>query len=166
MLKLSILELIFRGIPEGLLIFWGIYVLSKMELNYKKIIIAALISTTEAYFMRSLPVNVYLVIITSLGTLILLNIFLCKISIIDSIKNSIYISILEMLSEAIGMSIFKVVLGIDSEVIMSTQNTKTMFMATTLILFAIIIFVCKYLISKFSKGKDKDIIDKNIFTIK
>jgi len=58
MLKISIVELIIRGIPEGLLFMWACGTLSKTKILLSRYLVSTIILVVVSYNVRNLPISI------------------------------------------------------------------------------------------------------------
>ena len=93
MLKLSWIELLMKGIPEGFLDVLAIYIFTNTKFEKSRYVILSVLFIASTYLIRLLPIN--LGVNTMLGLLVLILIFIvgCKAEPPKVIKSVIVMAI-------------------------------------------------------------------------
>ncbi|MBK1809745.1 hypothetical protein JHL18_03710 [Clostridium sp. YIM B02505] len=138
MLKLTLLEVILRGVPETLLFIWAIYVLTQTPIKYSRVILTSIIISLLTFVIRLLPINIgintFLVIVVSIYLYNKIN----KIPIKQSISTTILIFIIEYICElinVIGLQLLK----FDLNKLFQNPLNKILYATPSLVFFAIAI---------------------------
>ncbi|MFZ7103530.1 MAG: hypothetical protein ACOWWO_12880 [Peptococcaceae bacterium] len=88
-MKMSFVELILLGIPEGISVAILAFVISKIKIKWDIVIIIGFILSTAAYLLRLLPITFGVHTIVYIALLILMLYKFGQVNIITSIINSI-----------------------------------------------------------------------------
>ncbi|MBW9149911.1 hypothetical protein K2F40_13180 [Clostridium sp. CM028] len=139
MLKITLLEFLFRGLPEGFLIFFAVYVFSKTVINIKRYIISSIIFIIAVYLIRLLPIQYGVHAILNIIVIIVLTVNINKISIIKSIKAGIMTVVLELICEGINVFIIDNIFKADIMYVLGEPLLKTLYGIPSLLVFAIIV---------------------------
>lgn len=159
MLKLTLLELFLRGVPEGFLIILAGYVFSKTVINKKRYIISSIIYVIAVYLIRLLPIQYGVHTILSIIVIIVLSVNINKISIIKSMQACIMAMILMFVCEGINMIIIEYIFKADIVHILSEPSLKILYAIPSLLILAAIIatyYLCvarKKFLSEVINGK-------------
>jgi hypothetical protein len=91
-----------KGIPEGILSVFGIYIFTKSKIEAKLFAKMSIIFIVATYFIRFLPINYGVNTILSLLVLIVLAYKLLNVALIKSIKSTLYVAVLIILGESLS----------------------------------------------------------------
>jgi hypothetical protein len=141
MLKISFLEFVLRGIPEGLLFFLAMYAFSKNIVTGKRYFFSSLIYSIIVYIIRFLPIQNGADLILNLIALIGISIFINKIEIVNAIKSGIIIMIIEFICEGINIFILQFVLKMDLNQLFSNRILKIIYTLPSLLIFACVAII-------------------------
>lgn len=141
-MKITVLELIARGIPETILFLLASLIFSKKKLNINRFAVSVVVYAILVYIIRLLPVENGVNIILTVFVFIFMSTYLNKISIINSTKIAIPIFILQFVCEAINMTILQYVLKYNLAEIMSDSKSKIIWGIPSLVVFAIVLLIC------------------------
>lgn len=147
MLKITIIELVIRGIPESLLFFLAVYAFSKTKLNIKRYLVSSAIYCAMVYIIRFLPIQNGADTILNLIVIITLAFFLNKIDTIKSIKAGIIIMLLEYLCEGINVFVLQE-MDIKLNIIFKNPLLKVIYSTPSLLAFGCITIVHYLFLSK------------------
>lgn len=113
MLKVTPIEILLRGIPEAMILIWGIYLISREKIRIKEYIFSSIVLAIEFFFVRQLPIHfgVHLIINNVLTICIII---VAGISITKAIYGTLLTNIFLIISEIINVVIIKM-LNIDLE---------------------------------------------------
>lgn len=139
MLKVSFLELILRGIPEGLLFFLGIYALTKKAVKLDRYLLSSLLFSTGVYVIRFLPINHQADSILNLIMLIVLAAGINKFEIIETIKASIITMLIGFVCEGVNVFIIQFVMKKDLNMILNDPVLKVLYSSPSLLIFGCIV---------------------------
>lgn len=151
MLKITLLEFLLRGLPEGFLIFFAVYAFSKTDINIKRYIISSIIFITAVYLIRLLPIQYGVHAILNIIVIIVLTVNINKISIIKSIKASIMTVILEFICEGINVFIIQHIFKVDIVYLLSESSLKILYGIPSLLIFAIIVSTYYFYVARRKK---------------
>lgn len=141
MLKVSFLELIMRGIPEGLLTFLAAYAFTKNKIQLNRYLISAMLLAVSVYFIRFLPIQNGVLAMLNLIVFITLTVFVNGFPVIQSIKVGIVIVILEFICEGVNVFVIQLILKKDLNVIFKDPMLKIIYSIPSLLLFGCIVIV-------------------------
>lgn len=160
MLKISFVEIILRGIPEGLLFILAGYAFSKYTIQVKRYLISSMLYSVIVYSIRYLPIEYGANTILNLIVIIILLISINKIDIIKAIKSGILVMLLGFISEGVNMFILQVILKKEINLIFNNNLLKILYGIPSSLIFACVA-VTYYLIllkrkelKSISYGKD------------
>ncbi|HEY8889525.1 MAG TPA: hypothetical protein VIM70_04675 [Clostridium sp.] len=155
MLKISIMELIIRGIPEGLLVMWACCILSKTKIQFHRYLLSTIILVIGTYVVRNLPISLGINTLLILGLIIITNVRINKISVIKSIQVSVIVIIIQFTSEVINVFIIKYIFKADLIQVFSNVYSKTLYGIPSLVLFVFFTIILNKFLNK------KNVVDKN-----
>ena len=161
MLKLTLLELFLRGLPEGFLLIFAVYVFSKAVIDKKRYITSSIIYVIAVYLIRLLPIQYGVHTILSIIVIIVLAVNISKISIIKSIQACIMAMIFVFVCEGINMIIIKYIFKADIVHILSEPSLKILYSIPSLLIFAAIVFTYYFWLprrKKLSEVKNGEVI--------
>ena len=160
MLKLPLLELFLRGIPEGFLIIFSVYAFSKTIVNKKRYLISSIIFLVAVYLIRLLPIQFAVHTILGLIMTIVLTVNINKIPIIKSIQACIVATIVESICEGLNILVIQYVFRLDINYVFNEPTLKIVFGIPSLLIFACIAIF--YYISKFKRKELRDVFNGEI----
>ncbi|MCB2305543.1 hypothetical protein LGL08_04885 [Clostridium estertheticum] len=140
MLRLTLLEMFLRSLPEEFLIIFAVYVFSKTVINVKKYIISSMFFVIAVCLIRLLPIQYGVHTILNVIVIIILTTNVNKISIIKSIQASIMAVILEFVCEGINVFIVHYAFKVNVKYAFSERLLKIIYSIPSLVIFAAIIF--------------------------
>jgi len=138
MLNVSFLEFLFRGIPEGLLLYLAAYAFTKNKIQLKRYLLACLLQSVIVYLMRFLPIRNGTDSILNLIILITIAVIINKFEIVQAIKSGIIIILLEFTCEAINVFFLQFILKKDLNSLFSNPMLKILYSSPSLLLFGCI----------------------------
>ncbi|GAA0177333.1 hypothetical protein SH2C18_05850 [Clostridium sediminicola] len=157
MLKLSMTDILLRGLPEGFLFIFAIYVFSKSKIILSKYLLSSIAYAIIVYIIRLLPINYGVNNILGIMVSITLVVYLSKIEILKAIRAVIIVTIFQFLCEGLNIYIIHNVLKKDINYIFSQPLMKTLYGIPSLILF----FIITILFYKLSNRKESDYVSNN-----
>jgi len=160
MLKLPLLELFLRGIPEGFLIIFSVYAFSKTILNKKRYLLSSIIFLVAVYLIRLLPIQFAVHTILGLIMTIVLTVNINKIPIIKSIQACIVATIVESICEGLNILVIQYVFRLDINYVFNEPTLKIVFGIPSLLIFASIAIF--YYIRKFNRKELRDVFNGEI----
>ncbi|MBU3181065.1 hypothetical protein [Clostridium psychrophilum] len=157
MLKLTLLVIFLRGLPEEFLIIFAVYAFSKTVINIKRYVISSLIFVIAVYLIRLLPIQYGVHIILNIIVIIVLTVNINKINIIKAIQASIMALTVEFICEGINMFIIQHIFKVNIVKLLSKPLLKVLYGIPSLLIFATIVFTYYFYLSR--RKKLKEVID-------
>lgn len=151
MMKLTILEVFLRALPEAILLIFGVYAFSKTVINVKRYIISIIIYVIAVYTIRLLPIQYGVHTILNIIAIIVLTININKISIIKAIQASIMAMILEFICEGVNMFIIQHIFKVNVINILTNTSLKILYGIPSLVIFAAIVFTYYFYLARRKK---------------
>ncbi|PRR80868.1 hypothetical protein [Clostridium vincentii] len=139
MLEISLLEIILRGIPEGLIFFMAAHAITKNKIKVKRYLLSTLLFSVILYLLRLLPINNGSVFILNLIIFIALSVIINKFDIVQSIKAGIMIMLIEFISEGVNVFLIQFILKKDLNYILSDPISKLIYFMPSLFLVGCIV---------------------------
>lgn len=134
MLKVTLLELVVRGIPEGLLFILLTYAFSKKYIRTKRYILSSIIYSICVYLIRFLPIQNGAHFILNLVVLIAAAVIINKIEIIKAIQAGIIAFLLGFICEGINVFILQHIFKKDLNDIFHNPIMKTLYTIPSLMI--------------------------------
>lgn len=160
MLKLTLLDIFFRGLPEEFLIIFAVYAFSKTVINIKRYMLSSIIFVIAIYLIRLLPIQYGVHTILSIIVIIVLTVNINKINIIKSIQASIIVTILEFICEGINMLIIQHIFKANIVYILNEPTLKILYGIPSLLIMLAISVTYYFYLSR--RKKLKEVIDGEI----
>ena len=148
MFQISLIELIGRTIPEGLLFVWAFYTLSQTKIQLNRYFLSVLIMVILSQGSKLLPIHSEVHTLLILVGLIITNVLINKINTIKSILVTLSTTIIEFICEIINLLLIQYLFKVDTEYIFSNSKLKVLYGLPSLILFVFFIILIKLLINK------------------
>lgn len=160
MLKVSLVELFFRGFPETLLFLWAIDLINIKKLNVKIWILLSPILTVVIYLIRMLPIQYGVNTLIAVVILITSEYLVNKLPLEKAIASSLIVVTLLSICEFINFIMLKYIFNIDTLKVMNEPLLKILLGLPSLVFFAAFVFVF-YTFNKkrIMKGKIKNVLD-------
>lgn len=158
MLKLTLLELFLRAVPEAFLFVLGSYVFANKKIEKKPYIAGSILFAIGTYLTRLLPIHfgVHTIIVSMVYILITTSIN--KIPIIKAISSSMISIITLSACESLNAIILNK-LKLDMKLILNDPLKKMLYFAPSLILFAFGILLIYILMCKSKKEGCKNVFN-------
>ncbi|MDK2918374.1 MAG: hypothetical protein PWQ37_1107 [Candidatus Petromonas sp.] len=141
MLRLSLLELFLRLIPEGIIISFALYILSNVKIDKKKLLISGVIFGISIYLIRLLPIHFGVHTILLIIIYIVISVNFNKINLLKAISSSLVTLMILSACDFINFFMIVHVFNISIEYLLKDPLTKTLLGLPGLGLFFIIILV-------------------------
>ncbi|TDT61299.1 hypothetical protein [Fonticella tunisiensis] len=153
MLKLSMLELFLRTIPEGFAFILASYALGRKAIDRDRYCISALLLGITIYLVRMLPIHfgVHTIIIIMIH--ILLTSAINKIETIKAVSAALVSTIIMFLSEWLNVFILNSFLNIRLEDVFKDPGMKLLYSSPSLIFFALTTIVLYRVFNKPKRGQ-------------
>jgi len=151
MLKASLIEVLLRGIPESLILAWGIYVLCSKKIDINLYLFTSFLVVISMFFIRLLPIAYG--VHTSLGIIMIIIItsFVNNIPVIKAISSTLILMILLSICEWLNIVILENLFMINLQKAFSIPLQKNLCGIPSLILLALIIYVIQIYVNKRNK---------------
>ena len=151
MLKASLIEVLLRGIPESLILAWGIYVLCSKKIDINLYLFTSFLVVISMFFIRLLPIAYG--VHTSLGIIMIIIItsFVNNIPVIKAISSTLILMILLSICEWLNIFISENLFMINLQKAFSIPLQKNLYGIPSLILLALIIYVIQIYVNKRNK---------------
>ncbi|MBU3176565.1 hypothetical protein KPL47_09280 [Clostridium estertheticum] len=154
MLRLNLLEVFLRTLPEEFLVIFAVYVFSKTVINMKRYIISSIFFIIAVCLIRLLPIQYGVHTIISIVVIIILTTNINKISIIKSIQASIMTIILEFICEGVNVFIIQYIFKADVRYVLNDPSLKILYGIPSLLIFAAIVFTYYVYLTKNKELKE------------
>ncbi|MGV8905459.1 MAG: hypothetical protein ACOH15_02535 [Acetobacterium sp.] len=158
-MKLTLLELIIKGIPEAGIFTLGIYAFSKTKVNLKKYLPAALLIFILTAFIRLLPINYGVNMMIILMCAIFISVNLLKIQLFPTVKAILINAVAVVLGEGLNFLLLQVTYGSQRTLeIIGNPVLKTINTIPSTIIFGIIVVTVYYFnVIRAKENKNADI---------
>lgn len=103
-MRIPLLALVLQGIPESIAVTTLAFVIAKVPLRWKKIVLISLIISFSAYILRLFPITFGIHTIFLMGLQFILLIQLCKVSVIVALKASLISELVLIIVESVCIS--------------------------------------------------------------
>ncbi|MFL0267667.1 hypothetical protein [Candidatus Clostridium radicumherbarum] len=135
LVKVSYVEFLLRGIPEGLLFYFAAYAFTKQRIHLKRYFLSCILQSVIVYLIRFLPIQNGTDAILNLILLITLSVIINKFEIIQAIRAGIIIILLEFICEAINVYFIQFILKKDLNLLFNNPMQKILYSSPSLLLF-------------------------------
>ena len=158
-MKITLLDLILKGIPESAIFMLGIFAFSKTKINARRYLSAASILFLATCIIRLLPINYGINTLLSVIISAILGIAIIKINFLQAIKASLLTIVAVLIGEGVNLFLLQVAYGSQKTLeIIGDPISKTINTIPSTIVFGLIIFTVYYFNVIHVKGiKDADI---------
>ncbi|MCM0648008.1 hypothetical protein NBE98_06435 [Clostridium swellfunianum] len=157
MVKIPLIEMFIRLLPEGFLFMFAAYVLTRASFDRKKYMVSVILLTLGGFLVRSLPIHNGIHSILILVLFIILLVYINKISVIKAIRAGVITMLIMFISEGINVAIIQFILKKDVNVIFKDSILKNIYGIPSLIIFFSV--VALYYFSTARKKMCKNICD-------
>lgn len=163
-MKITLLDLILKGIPESAIFMLGSYAFSKTKIIAKQYWSVALMFFVAVYIIRLLPINYGINTLLSVIVSAILGIVIIKITFFKAIKAALLTSLAVLIGEGVNLFLLQVAYGAQKTLeIIGDPIAKTINTIPSTIVFGMIIFTVYYFNVIHMKGtKDADIKQEDI----
>ncbi len=157
-MRLSWIELLIKGIPEGFLDILAMYILTKAKFNKKKYLSISLIFIVLTYFVRMLPINYGVNAMISILVFMLLFVLFCDVEFPLAIKSAITVMIFLFVSEGFNALLLIALYGRDqTQALFDSPLAKSIYGIPSTLFFALFILITYLVLSRLNKiRKDTD----------
>jgi len=163
-MKITLLDLILKGIPESAIFMLGIYAFSKTKIIAKQYWSVVSILFVAIYFIRLLPINYGINTLLSVIVSAILGIAIIRITFLQAIKAALLTTVAVLIGEGVNFYLLQVAYGTQKTLeIIEDPIAKTINTIPSTIVFGLIIFTVYYFNVIRVKGiKDADIKQQDI----
>ncbi|ATW24586.1 hypothetical protein [Candidatus Formimonas warabiya] len=100
-MKMTLLELLFQGIPEQISLVLLTFLISKAKVDWKRIVVMGIFMACFIYLIRLLPITFGVHTIIAIALLIFIMVYLEKISLVRSVISVILVYVFLIFAETI-----------------------------------------------------------------
>ena len=154
MLNVTLVDFIFRAIPEAFIHIFAMYVFVGAKIDKKSYTKASILLAMMMFIIRSLPISYGIHTILIIMAMITLSITLNKLSIIDTIRAAIINVIIQFIAEGLNILFIQMILKKDLEVVIIEPLSKVRYGIPSLIIWVAIIFIYYKFMGKKRKYSD------------
>lgn len=148
-ISISLIELVVKGIPEGLLDVLAVFLLTRQAFVIKKYIIISVVFILSNYLIRLLPINFGVNTMIGLLILVLLFVFFTRTDVPKLIKSTIIILITLFLCEMANVAILTLIFGqAKLDEILLDPLLKAAYGVPSTVLFALSVFIMSKIVKK------------------
>lgn len=151
MLKITITDILLRGVPEAFLFIISGCLLSNVKISKMKCVISVLLVSIFVYLIRELPIHYGVHIIINIIMYALVMIFINKIDVIRSFTYSLGFMMLLAISEWLNLLLLNICIKDNLENVLKDPFIKFIYFFPSLIIFLLVIVFIKYKLQR----KDK-----------
>lgn len=141
MLKVSFLELFFRGFPESILFIWAISLINMKKISKKVWILLSIFLAILVYGVRLLPIQYGVNTLIIIVILIIGTYYIFKSPLTRAISSSLIVVTLLSICEFINITILIYLFKINIWKIINMPVKKVLFFSPSLILFILFILI-------------------------
>jgi hypothetical protein len=152
-MKISIIELFFRMIPESFLFIYATFVFSKKSMRLRPFIFSSILLGISTYCIRSLPIHSGINNILSIAVFIILSTKVNRIDLVRSIKVVFMSTMLGFMGEGINVLLIKYVFKQDINFIFNDSKMKILYGIPSLLIYGLILFIVLFFRKMQSKKK-------------
>lgn len=152
MLKVSLVELFFRGFPETLLFLWAINLINMKKLNVKNWILQSVVLSIIIYLVRLLPIQFGVNTLIAVVILILTEHYIDKLPLTKAISSSLIVVTLLSICEFINIAVLLYIFKANVQKMFEIPYVKITNSILSLILFIIFILLFSTFNKKINMG--------------
>lgn len=144
----NINELLIKGIPEAILVVYGMFVLTKTKFTPKQYTLICSIHLSGTYIFRSIHVRTGAITVISLFILVLAFVFILKTTIRETVISAFALTIILIVSECLNLILLQFYYDIPQLEMMLTDPIKRcIYGIPSTIIFACMIFMMRLLMT-------------------
>ena len=155
MLKIGIVEFLIRLAPESFFLIFGMQAFSNSKINRNKYILTSILLSIIMYSIRLLPIHYGVHTILNIIAIVLICIFINKITTIESITYTLILMSFLALSEAFNLYFIYKILGANIANTLENPVKKCIYSMPSIIILVII----GLFIFKIKNRRVKDVFD-------
>lgn len=152
-MKISMIELFFRMIPESFLFIYATYVFSKKVIVLRSFMLSSILLGISTYVIRLLPIHSGINNILSMAMFIVLSAKVNRIDLVKSIQVVFMSTILGFICEGINVLLIKYVFMQDINFIFNDPKLKTLYGIPSLLIFGFVLLIVLFYYKIQSKNK-------------
>lgn len=143
----NIYELLIKGIPETLLVVYGMFILTKSKLSLKQYSLICFIHLCGTYIFRSIHIRTGAITVISLFLLVLAFVFIIKTTIQKTVLSAFILTILLVISECLNLILLQFYYNIPQlETMLAEPLKRSIYGIPSTIIFGCLILIMKLLI--------------------
>lgn len=139
MLKVTLIELILRAVPEAFIYMFAMYAFSGQKLDKIQYIKASIGLAMSMFAIRFLPISYGIHTILILMVIIAISVMFNKLNIVGVITASIINVVIQFMAEGINIMFIQYCLGKNLQEVVGNPISKTIYGVPSLILWALVI---------------------------
>lgn len=151
MLKITLIELFFRTIPESFLLILLVYLINNKNVRNKAYFISGIILSASTYSVRALPIQFGIHTIIIIMIFIVINNLVNKISVKKSIASSMIAMITLSICESANFFILSFA-KVNMEKLYDNAILKIVYFTPSLLFFAVITYILYLVKNKTKRG--------------
>lgn len=153
-MKFSFIELLVKGIPEGFLDVFAMYVFTRTKFDLKKYILMSLAFIVLISSVRLLPISNGVNTMLAILVLVIFFIVICKTDPSKTIKSAVIVAIVLFISEMLNVGIIIAIFGKEAtEAFFNNSVSKSLIGIPSTLIFAAVIVISHLLLSKRDKRR-------------
>ncbi|SMC24554.1 hypothetical protein SAMN02745134_02208 [Clostridium acidisoli DSM 12555] len=154
MLKVSFLELFFRGFPESILFIWAISLINMKKISKKVWLLLSIFLSIIVYMVRLLPIQFGVHTLITVVFLIISTNYFIKLPLTRAISSSLIVITLLSICEFINSVLLIHLFNIDILNLVNIPSKKILIYMPSLVLFAIFILIFNKFNKNIAKGEN------------
>ncbi|WP_238916285.1 hypothetical protein [Clostridium sp. YIM B02555] len=145
MLRLTVFEFIFRGMPEAFVVMFAMLMLSNERIDRNRYIISSLLLGFGEYGIRFLPISFGVHTILGIFIMIIIMWSIDNVDVIFAIRSSLILTITMFIIEGLNIIALKLIFKDGFDTIMLDTKLRTLTGIPSLIILVIISYIIYYL---------------------
>jgi hypothetical protein len=157
MLKISLFELLVRGILEGFLFILAVHAFSRMKVDKRQFVFSSLLFIFFTYIIRFLDINFGVHTVLNLIVIIGLCVFINKLPLFGVVKGAMLSVLIMFAIEGLNVAFLQLVFKDELKDIIADPYKKTIAGVPGILLFGVIVITLYYFMAhKHGKKKEDD----------
>lgn len=161
MLRVPIIELFLRLIPEGFLFMFASYAFSKRVIIKNRYIFSSLMLGVAGYIIRLFPINFGVHSVLSIIAMVVITVNINKIDIVKAISAAVIVMILGFVSEGVNVFIIQNIVKANISEIFEDPIMKSLYGMPSLLILGVILGAYYSILLK--RNELKDVPDRKGF---
>ncbi len=140
-MKIPFIALILQGIPETIAVATLAFVIAKLPLEWKKIVLCGVILAFSSYVLRLFPITFGVHTIFAIGLLFILLIKIAKSNINTALIASLFSYLAVIITETICLSLLMPLFNVTSEMILANNTIRILITLPQVLVMYILAFI-------------------------